>query len=44
MKISNGIKEVFNIFQNKESYFDNIDKKQANKTSYYSFNQEYKRY
>jgi hypothetical protein len=30
MKISTGVKEVFKIFQNKESYFDDIDKKQSN--------------
>ena len=35
MKISNGIKEVFKIFQNKESYFDEIDNKQSNKLIFY---------
>lgn len=35
MKISQGIKEVFKIFQNKESYFDDIDKKQSNKLILY---------
>jgi hypothetical protein len=35
MKISKGIKEVFNIFQNKESYFDSIDKKQSNNLIFY---------
>ncbi|MGD0711407.1 MAG: hypothetical protein ABR968_09520 [Bacteroidales bacterium] len=35
MKTSKGIKEVFNIFQNKDSYFDNIDKKQSNNLIFY---------
>jgi len=35
MKISNGIKEVFKIFQNKESYFDEIDNKQSNELIFY---------
>lgn len=30
MKISKGITEVFKIFQNKESYFDDLDKKESN--------------
>jgi hypothetical protein len=35
MKISQGIKEVFKIFQNKESYFDEIDNKQSNQLIFY---------